>query len=350
MPFGLLEAAAVASIAGTGFSIGSSLFGKGDEDTGIPEAQANQMNANFLSNTTNFTNYYSAVQSSSSTIPLILAYAGLNGKQIWDFQMQQQMNLYNQSYALGMEVNNYPPAQVAQNNTTAQIQANVAQLYQTPPSAYDNLVTLTKPFKDPFVFTKTEESPLYGFQKELGERAINRQLSARGLYGSGAGLETLERFYNQLGAEETERQYTKQQFEYGQTVNLNTLQRAQEQETFGRLLSTAQLNNQSTQFGQSLMAQSQNAQLQANTNIAGLSAQYGLLQNQFDYTKSTNAITNAQNAVLSGIGTYYNQQNADRNYQLNQQFVNSYSGQNAKPNSIYQQFQGYGGSDYPMVQ
>ena len=131
-----------------GGSLGSSvggMFGKGEEDDGIPEAQANQMNVDFMSKTANFTNYYSAVQSSSTTIPLLLAYAGYNGKQIWDFQMQQQMNLYNQSYAIGMEVSNHPPARIAQNNTTAQIQANVAQLYQTPSSTYDNLVTLTQP-------------------------------------------------------------------------------------------------------------------------------------------------------------------------------------------------------------
>lgn len=48
-------------------------------------------------------------------------------------------------------------------------------------------------------------SPLFNFQSELGSRNINRELSARGLYGSGAGLETLARFNSQLVAEEGQR-------------------------------------------------------------------------------------------------------------------------------------------------
>ena len=48
-------------------------------------------------------------------------------------------------------------------------------------------------------------SPLFNFQSELGSRNINRELAARGLYGSGAGLETLARFNNQLVAEEGQR-------------------------------------------------------------------------------------------------------------------------------------------------
>lgn len=50
-----------------------------------------------------------------------------------------------------------------------------------------------------------QESSLFKFQSELGTRDINRQLSARGLYGSGAGLETLARFNNQLVGEEGNR-------------------------------------------------------------------------------------------------------------------------------------------------
>lgn len=43
---------------------------------------------------------------------------------------------------------------------------------------------------------------LFRFQQAEGERAINRALSARGLFGSGAGLETLARFNAQLVGEE----------------------------------------------------------------------------------------------------------------------------------------------------
>lgn len=50
-----------------------------------------------------------------------------------------------------------------------------------------------------------QASPLFNFQSELGSRNINRELAARGLYGSGAGLETLARFNNQLVGEEGQR-------------------------------------------------------------------------------------------------------------------------------------------------
>jgi hypothetical protein len=49
------------------------------------------------------------------------------------------------------------------------------------------------------------QSSLYKFQQETGSRNINRQLRARGLYGSGAGLETLAKFETQLLGEEGER-------------------------------------------------------------------------------------------------------------------------------------------------
>lgn len=49
------------------------------------------------------------------------------------------------------------------------------------------------------------QSSLFKFQQETGARDINRQLKARGLYGSGAGLETLARFEKQLLGEEGER-------------------------------------------------------------------------------------------------------------------------------------------------
>jgi hypothetical protein len=48
-------------------------------------------------------------------------------------------------------------------------------------------------------------SSLFKWQQAEGERGINRQLSARGLYGSGAGLETLARFNAQLLGEESMR-------------------------------------------------------------------------------------------------------------------------------------------------
>lgn len=50
-------------------------------------------------------------------------------------------------------------------------------------------------------------SSLFKFQEQEGSKAINRELKARGLYGSGAGLESLRKFENQLVGEEGQRQY-----------------------------------------------------------------------------------------------------------------------------------------------
>ena len=48
-------------------------------------------------------------------------------------------------------------------------------------------------------------SPLFNFQSKMGTQAINQQLAARGLYGSGAGLQTLSQFNDQLVGEEGQR-------------------------------------------------------------------------------------------------------------------------------------------------
>ena len=55
----------------------------------------------------------------------------------------------------------------------------------------------------------TKASPLFEFQSQLGMRNLNRELSSRGLFGSGAGLETLQRFNNQLVGEEADRMFSR---------------------------------------------------------------------------------------------------------------------------------------------
>ncbi len=52
-----------------------------------------------------------------------------------------------------------------------------------------------------------QESDLFKFESNLGQRDINRQLKARGLYGSGAGLEALSRFETELTAKEGQRHW-----------------------------------------------------------------------------------------------------------------------------------------------
>lgn len=55
--------------------------------------------------------------------------------------------------------------------------------------------------------TVLKASSLYKFQEQEGTKALNRQLKARGLYGSGAGLESLQKFESQLIGEEGDKQY-----------------------------------------------------------------------------------------------------------------------------------------------
>jgi hypothetical protein len=62
----------------------------------------------------------------------------------------------------------------------------------------------------------TKASPLFQFQSEMGMRNINRELASRGLFNSGAGLETLQRFNNQLVGEEADRLY-------GRLQNMTTM-------------------------------------------------------------------------------------------------------------------------------
>jgi hypothetical protein len=72
-------------------------------------------------------------------------------------------------------------------------------------TAGQKLMTLLSGEADPSAVM--QESALYRWQRDQGYRDINRQLSARGLQRSGAGLETLARFTNQLTAEEGQRYY-----------------------------------------------------------------------------------------------------------------------------------------------
>ena len=69
--------------------------------------------------------------------------------------------------------------------------------------AGDSLMSLLLGGQTPAQLLKA--SDLFNFQSDLGSRNINRELSARGLYGSGAGLETLQRFNDQLVGEEGQR-------------------------------------------------------------------------------------------------------------------------------------------------
>lgn len=72
-------------------------------------------------------------------------------------------------------------------------------------TAGDSLTGMLTGGKD--VSQTLKASPLYEFQSQMGNRDITRQLAARGMQHSGAGLETLQKFTNQLVAEEGNRFY-----------------------------------------------------------------------------------------------------------------------------------------------
>ena len=102
-----------------------------------------------------------------------------------------------------------------------------------------------------------QASPLYEFQRDLGERNIKRQLSATGRLDTGFGMETLSNFYRALGAEETERQTGRLQFLT--TVGANA---AAGQATNAMNTGTTQAGLL-TQYGQSLgMGTAQAGQIQ----------------------------------------------------------------------------------------
>lgn len=94
------------------------------------------------------------------------------------------------------------------------------------------------------------KSSIFKWQQSEGERALNRQLSLRGLGGSGAGLETLARFNNELVANEGQRYWDR-------LFNVTTLGSN----------AAARTATNTTQTGQTL------AGIQAQTGVAGAQAQ-----------------------------------------------------------------------------
>lgn len=112
----------------------------------------------------------------------------------------------------------------------------------------------------------TKASPLFQFQSELGMRNINRELSARGLFNSGAGLETLQRFNNQLVGEEADR-------------------------LFGRLFNV-------TAMGENAAARMATGTVATGNSVAGIQANAGIAQG--------GAIANQYNAIGQGIGGGFN--------------------------------------------
>lgn len=152
-----------------------------------------------------------------------------------------------------------------------------------------------------------QESPLYKFQQDQGERAINRQLAARGLYNSGAGLETLSRFNAQLQAEEGDRLFGRlfgaAQMGQGSAQFSAQLAAGQEQSGFDRMLSLAGMgaNLSATQAGLYNTIASNQAQAQL-----GAGAQIGAAQNQGyqSLAQMGQGIGQSVSGFAGGLGNY----------------------------------------------
>lgn len=121
----------------------------------------------------------------------------------------------------------------------------------------------------------TQASPLFKFQSELGQRNLNRELSARGLYGSGAGLETLARFNNQLVGEEADRLF-------GRLFNVTSLgENAAAKTASGNIATGQTVGNIEQSAGQSIA---------------------GTIGNQ--YRAITGAIGSGIDAIRGGVNDY----------------------------------------------
>lgn len=109
------------------------------------------------------------------------------------------------------------------------------------------------------------QSSLFKFQREEGTRNINRQLRARGLYGSGAGLETLAKFETQLTGQEG-RSYMEDLFRLSEQGLRAGSQLAQQDISTGNTLADLAMRGG--------MAQA-NSRYQGDMSIAGLGKDIG---------------------------------------------------------------------------
>ena len=145
-----------------------------------------------------------------------------------------------------------------------------------------------------------KDSAQFRFESDIGQRNINRQLSARGGYNSGAGLEALSLFNAALVGAEGDKQ-------------------------FQRIFNVAQL-------GGNAAAQSANNTTQAGNTIANVTTQSGIAQ--------AGAIQNQYNAI-GGIGQSIAQAGQQyANYSLYKPLIDRYSRPAFDPRAAFTSGQG----------
>ena len=131
-------------------------------------------------------------------------------------------------------------------------------------------------------------SSLYDWESEMGTRNINRQLKARGMYNSGAGLETLAMFEKGLVAEQGNAWWDK-------------------------LFNT-------TALGSNAAAKMATGTTQTGNTLANLATQAGIAQG--------GAVANQYNAMAGGVQGIGNAAGSYAQYQMYKPFLDRLSGSN----------------------
>lgn len=148
----------------------------------------------------------------------------------------------------------------------------------------------------PFISTNIEGSPLYQWQRQQGEEAINRAAAARGLYDSRAALSQLSDFNQSLAANESDKMFNRYYFGRQQAASevLEEMKRrainretatAEAQSQYGRLLDLANIGRGAVTAG-SAATQASGATLsslyqsQGNT-LANIASNIGNIKGSF---------------------------------------------------------------------
>ena len=129
-------------------------------------------------------------------------------------------------------------------------------------------------------------SPAYKYQLEKGTEAIGTSLAARGLYGSGAGIQAETELAERLGVGETEKMY-------GRLMDLYNIGQRREGETYGRQMDIARL-------GAGAAGGEAAAATTAGGRLAGIQMQKGATQ--------AGMYSNLANIGMAGVGAYQQQQ------------------------------------------
>lgn len=325
-----------------GASLGSSvggMFGKGGGGGGHGDAAAIAANANATANAASVMGQINSYKALESQLPALLAYAGQSREAIQQTITNQRQQLGKLAYDTGLSAQGYASGagvHVGLFQEAYKFGYKADELAQTAAYGTASLTPYAMPEIDPnfvlvqprtsgvdytqggdkFVFHPEAPGAEYTAAQEIGTKAINRQLAARGLYNSEAGIETLSRFNQELAGQEEQRQYANRQQEYGEVMAANLGERANQQDIFGRLVASTGLNQEFALEQQKIGANMQTATLQAQTQLAESRGQLDFENAQFGYTQNQNAINRAQNQVYSGIGSYYQAEQAGRTNQL----------------------------------